>query len=224
MDLRDGWNHCQYHNPVTNLWTAMPWDLDMLYMPVTHWSGVLNLQNSILQHAELMTEYRNRGRELKDLLFTDDQLGALVDEQAAFVSQPPAGGRALPAFFANLLPEGPLRGLVARAAYAREEQELRLLRTAILGGIERGSVASSPGGIDCGTDCLQHVTPGAHVTLRATAYPGSRLDGWTGACADAACAAAPAWAFMDWKFGSSSARRAPPPRHGAAPCSTSSST
>ena len=65
---------------------------------------------------------------------------------------------------------------------------LRLLRTAILGGIERGSVASSPGGIDCGTDCLQHVTPGAHVTLRATAYPGSRLDGWTGACADAGTA------------------------------------
>ncbi len=92
MDLRDGWNHCQYHNPVTNLWTAMPWDLDMLYMPVTHWSGVINLQNSILQHAELMTEYRNRGRELKDLLFTDDQLGGLIDEQAAFVGQPPLGG------------------------------------------------------------------------------------------------------------------------------------
>ena len=39
----------------------------LVYMPVTHWSGVLNLQNSILQHAELMTEYRNRGREPKIL-------------------------------------------------------------------------------------------------------------------------------------------------------------
>lgn len=92
MDMRDGWNHCQYHNPVTNLWTAMPWDLDMLYMPVTHWSGVLNLQNSIMQHAELMTEYRNRGRELLDLLVASDQLGALIDEQAAFVGQPATGG------------------------------------------------------------------------------------------------------------------------------------
>ena len=92
MDLRDGWNHCQYHNPVTNLWTPMPWDLDMLYMPVTHWSGVLNLQNSIMQHAELYTEYRNRGRELQDLLLTNDQLGALVDEQAFFVGTPAIGG------------------------------------------------------------------------------------------------------------------------------------
>ncbi len=92
MDLRDGWNHCQYHNPVTNLWTPSPWDLDMLYMPVTHWSGVINLQNSILQHAELYTEYRNRARELVDLLLTDDQLGALVDEQAAFVGRPATPG------------------------------------------------------------------------------------------------------------------------------------
>lgn len=92
MDLRDGWNHCQYRNPLTGRWTPMPWDLDMLYMPVTHWSGVLNLQNSILQHPELQIEYRNRARELGDLLLTDDQLGALVDEQAAFVGRPVAGG------------------------------------------------------------------------------------------------------------------------------------
>ncbi len=93
MDLRDGWNHCIYLNPQTMLWTPMPWDLDMLYMPVTHWSGVINLQNSILQHAELMTEYRNRGRELADLLFTNDQLGALVDEQAAWIGREVAIGK-----------------------------------------------------------------------------------------------------------------------------------
>lgn len=92
MDLRDGWNHCQYHNPVTGLFTPMPWDLDMLYMPVTHWSGVINLQNALLQHAALYTEYRNRARELQDLLFTDSELGGLVDEEAAFVGRPAAGG------------------------------------------------------------------------------------------------------------------------------------
>lgn len=92
MDLRDGWNHCQYRNPTTGLWTAMPWDLDMLYMPVTHWSGVLNLQNAILQHAELNVEYKNRGRALQDLLLTQSQLGALVDEQAFFIGRPAPGG------------------------------------------------------------------------------------------------------------------------------------
>jgi hypothetical protein len=90
MDLRDGWNHCQYHNPETGRWTAMPWDLDMLYMPVTHWSGVINIQNAILQHPALWIEYQNRAREIQDLLFTEDQLGGLVDELSAFVSPPGA--------------------------------------------------------------------------------------------------------------------------------------
>lgn len=92
MDLRDGWNHCIYHNPVSGLFTPMPWDLDMLYMPVTHWSGVLNLQNALFQHPALNIEYKNRARELQDLLYTNEELGALVDEQAAFVGRPATGG------------------------------------------------------------------------------------------------------------------------------------
>ena len=88
MDLREGWNICQYHDPATNRWSAMPWDLDMLYMPVTHWSGVMNFQNAILQHAELMTEYRNRSRELGDLLFEPGNFAEIIDELAA-VENPP---------------------------------------------------------------------------------------------------------------------------------------
>lgn len=82
MDLREGWNICMYHNPETDLWTVIPWDLDMLYMPITHWSGVMNFQNALSQHTQLLIEYRNRARELQDLLFTPDQLGQLVDELA----------------------------------------------------------------------------------------------------------------------------------------------
>ncbi|MBI4585331.1 MAG: lamin tail domain-containing protein [Planctomycetes bacterium] len=88
MDLREGWNLYQYHNPVSGRWSAIPWDLDMLYMPVTHWSGVMNFQNALTQHAALMIEFKNRARELQDFLFTEDQLGALVDELRAFVSPP----------------------------------------------------------------------------------------------------------------------------------------
>lgn len=92
MDIRDGWNHCIYLHPQTKRWTPMPWDLDMLYMPVTHWSGVINLQNSIMQHPELMMEYRNRARELSDLLYTNEELGALVEEQALFAGSPSLPG------------------------------------------------------------------------------------------------------------------------------------
>jgi DNA-binding beta-propeller fold protein YncE len=63
---------------------------------------------------------------------------------------------------------------------------VRLLTTAIAGGADLGSVASAPGGIDCGTDCFQHFAPGAHVTLTATAFQGAQFDGWTGACSGTA--------------------------------------
>ncbi|MEM7231517.1 MAG: CotH kinase family protein, partial [Planctomycetota bacterium] len=86
MDMREGWNITQYHNPETGLWSVMPWDLDMLYMPVTHWSGVMNFQNA-LRISTLSIEYRNRGRELRDLLFAGDQFSKLVLELAEFVNR-----------------------------------------------------------------------------------------------------------------------------------------
>ena len=90
MDIRDGWNHYLYHNSATNQWVAIPWDLDMLYVPTTHWSGVIRLVNS-LKHPQLALEYRNRARELQDLLFNQDQVQQIVDEFARFVN-PATGG------------------------------------------------------------------------------------------------------------------------------------
>ncbi|MCA9217695.1 MAG: lamin tail domain-containing protein [Planctomycetales bacterium] len=85
MDIRDGWNHYLYHNPETNKFTVIPWDLDMLYIPTTHWSGVIRLEN-LLREDNLEIEYMNRGRELQDLLFNEEQIGILVDEYAGFVN------------------------------------------------------------------------------------------------------------------------------------------
>jgi hypothetical protein len=87
MDLREGWNHFQYHHPETNRWTAIPWDLDMLYMPLTHWSGLIDFEKC-LSHAQLSLEYRNRARELLDLLVNSEQLAQLVAEHAAVVNPP----------------------------------------------------------------------------------------------------------------------------------------
>ena len=88
MDLRDGWNHGVYHNGATDRWHVIPWDLDMLYMPVTHWSGVINWQNSITQNPELRLEYRNHLRSLSDLLVQPDQLEPLIDAFVAVVNPP----------------------------------------------------------------------------------------------------------------------------------------
>jgi len=84
-DMREGWNYIMYHH-TNGQWLTIPWDLDLLYTAKPHHSGVMNIQNCLSQHAALNIEYKNRGRELQDLLFTPDQLGQVVDEAAAFAN------------------------------------------------------------------------------------------------------------------------------------------
>jgi len=45
-----------------------------------------------------------------------------------------------------------------------------------------GIVTSEPAGISCGIDCREEYAAGTSATLVATATPGSRFDGWSGAC------------------------------------------
>ena len=70
VDLRDDYNYFMYHH-TDNRWNVIPWDLDMMYAPVKHvWSGVIRADRC-LDHGEIRTEFRNRCRELIDLLFSD---------------------------------------------------------------------------------------------------------------------------------------------------------
>ena len=71
VDLRDHTNYYFYHHPGDDLWRVMPWDLDMMYAPVKHvWSGVIRADRC-LDHGEIDIEFRNRCREIGDLLFSD---------------------------------------------------------------------------------------------------------------------------------------------------------
>ncbi len=92
VDLRPGYNHCFYHSP-SGLWSVIPWDLDMMFIPKTHQAGYID-QNNCLSLANLKIEYQNRARELIDLMSADGtanggQIGQLIDEYAKLVA--PAG-------------------------------------------------------------------------------------------------------------------------------------
>ncbi|MCP4250985.1 MAG: hypothetical protein GY778_28440, partial [bacterium] len=69
VDLRETTNHYMYHHP-DGRWHMIPWDLDMMYIPAVHNTGVIR-PDTCLGHAEISIEFKNRCRELLDLLFAD---------------------------------------------------------------------------------------------------------------------------------------------------------
>ena len=93
VDLREGWNHYFYHRGSDGRWLPIPWDLDMMYFPETHWSGTIDQKNSLLMSG-INLEFRNRCRELLDLICEDGsaaggQIGQLVHEYQRIIR--PAG-------------------------------------------------------------------------------------------------------------------------------------
>ena len=92
VDLRHGANHFLYH-PRDGRWSPVPWDVDMMFIPKTHWPGIID-QARCLDRPNLRREYQNRAREMLDLFCSDGapnggQIGQLVDELAAAIR--PAG-------------------------------------------------------------------------------------------------------------------------------------
>lgn len=91
VDIRIGYNHYFYHEPTQDQWHVMPWDLDMMWIAETHQAGVIRQQNSINNHSQLRLEFRNRARELLDLVGADGtptggQIGQLVDEYTDMIN------------------------------------------------------------------------------------------------------------------------------------------
>jgi len=92
VDIREGWNKVFYHHPDSH-WYPVPWDLDMLIIPETHWQGSINIERCLNRHKALKIEFKNRARELLDLLLDDasptgGQIGQFIDEHARFINPP----------------------------------------------------------------------------------------------------------------------------------------
>lgn len=103
VDVRGGYNHYFYHRSSDNRWLVLPWDLDMMFIAKSHWTttingtaypGVIHAHKVLLEQPALALQYRNRARELLDLIASDGsptggQIGQLIQEFARIVH--PAG-------------------------------------------------------------------------------------------------------------------------------------
>jgi hypothetical protein len=86
VDLRPDGNHGYYRRP-DGRWAPIPWDLDMMFIPRPNQPGHIDAIRC-LQHPAIAREYRNRAREILDLLAADGserggQIGQLTSDLGA---------------------------------------------------------------------------------------------------------------------------------------------
>ena len=89
-DIGDGKNYLYYHNPDTNKWEVIPWDLDLTWANNMYGSGNEPFLSRVLASSQTTfdQDYRNRMREIRDLLYNPEQTGMLIDEMASFIYTP----------------------------------------------------------------------------------------------------------------------------------------
>ncbi len=87
-DIAAGKNYFYYHNPETGQWQVHPWDLDLTWANNMYGSGDEPFKSRVANRAEFRAEYRNRLREIRDLLYNTDQAYQLIDEIASHIYTP----------------------------------------------------------------------------------------------------------------------------------------
>jgi len=93
-DMEGGKNWFFYHDPITNQWSILPWDLDLTWANNMYGGGADDFtRNGVFSNvnANLLIEYNNRQREFFDLLYNSDQGYQMLDDLANIID-PPTGG------------------------------------------------------------------------------------------------------------------------------------
>lgn len=93
-DIADGKNYFYYRDPEADRWMVVPWDLDLTWSDNMYRGGqtggdepfksrlLNNFTTAGVRHPAILREFRNRVRELRDLLWNTDEAWRLLDEQA----------------------------------------------------------------------------------------------------------------------------------------------
>jgi hypothetical protein len=84
-DVDAGKNYTFYFNPETRKAQVVPWDIDLTWDEQMYGAGQEPMLQPVLSQAGYRREYRNRLREIRDLLFNPEQTGRLIDECAAVI-------------------------------------------------------------------------------------------------------------------------------------------
>ncbi|HLU48014.1 MAG TPA: CotH kinase family protein, partial [Planctomycetota bacterium] len=87
-DIADGKNYFYYLHPTTGAWSVHAWDVDLTWADNMYGSGNEPFRSRVLAHAELAIEYRNRLREIRDLLYNPAEMARLLEELAAIIDNP----------------------------------------------------------------------------------------------------------------------------------------
>lgn len=91
-DIAFGKNYFYYFNPKAERWIVLPWDVDLTWKNEMYGTGQEPFYRAgVLRNSRFITEYQNRLREIRDLLYNPKETGALLDELAAVISTPENG-------------------------------------------------------------------------------------------------------------------------------------
>lgn len=88
IDGDPGKNYFYYTNDFSKKWEVHPWDLDLTWADNMYGSGNEQFKSRVLPIANLNREYKNRVREIRDLLFNTEQAYQLIDEYGAMINTP----------------------------------------------------------------------------------------------------------------------------------------
>jgi len=92
-DVGYGKNYFFYLNPETNIWSQLPWDVDLVWADNMYGDGEdpFRKQGGIHRRPVLFLEFQNRLREFHDLLYNPGQMNQLLDEFASIIDDPSGG-------------------------------------------------------------------------------------------------------------------------------------
>lgn len=90
-DIAYGKNYFYYSDPVSRLWSVHTWDIDLTWADNMFGDGNEPFKSRVLPRAAFTLEYKNRLREIRDLLFNVNQAYQLIDEYASLLKGPTNG-------------------------------------------------------------------------------------------------------------------------------------